>query len=216
VLSDDEKDLGVCLVDIGGGTTDLAIFTHGAIRHTAVIPIAGDQITNDIAMALRTPTKDAEELKISHGVALRQLASANEMIEVPGVGDRGPRELSRQTLAEVIEPRVEELYSLIQRELRSSGLEELLSSGIVITGGSALMKGMVELGEEVFHMPVRVGVPQYNGALAEVVRNPRYSTGMGLLMAGLDQVKRDRVAKMQGAGFKELLDKMKSWFKGNF
>jgi cell division protein FtsA len=216
VLLDDERDLGVCLVDIGGGTTDIAVFTDGAIKHTSVIPIAGDQITNDIAMALRTPTKDAEELKIAHGVALRQLASATEMIEVPGVGERGPRELSRQTLAEVIEPRVEELYSLIQRELRSSGLEELLSSGIVITGGSALMKGMVELGEEVFHMPVRVGLPQYSGALAEVVRNPRYSTGMGLLMAGLDQVKRDRHAKMQGAGFKEMLEKMKGWFKGNF
>ncbi len=216
VLLEDERDLGVCLVDIGGGTTDMAVFTDGAIKHTSVIPIAGDQITNDIAMALRTPTKDAEELKVAQGVALRQLASATEMIEVPGVGERGPRELSRQTLAEVIEPRVEELYSLIQRELRSSGLEELLSSGIVITGGSALMKGMVELGEEVFHMPVRVGVPNYNGALAEVVRNPRYSTGMGLLMAGLDQVKRDRHARIQGAGFKEILDKMKSWFKGNF
>ncbi len=216
VLLDDERDLGVCLVDIGGGTTDMAVFTDGAIKHTSVIPIAGDQITNDIAMALRTPTKDAEELKISHGVALRQLASTADMIEVPGVGDRGARELSRQTLAEVIEPRVEELYSLIQRELRSSGLEELLSSGIVITGGSAIMKGMVELGEEVFHMPVRVGVPQYRGALAEVVRNPRYSTGMGLLMAGLDQVKRDRHAKMQGAGFKEVFEKMKGWFKGNF
>jgi len=138
------------------------------------------------------------------------------MIEVPGIGDRPPRVMSRQTLAEVIEPRVEELYSLVQRELRSSGLEELLSSGIVITGGSALMKGMVELGEEIFHMPVRVGVPQYHGALAEVVRNPRYATGMGLLMAGLDQMKRDRHARMQGAGFKELFDKMKGWFKGNF
>jgi cell division protein FtsA len=216
VLLEDERDLGVCLVDIGGGTTDMAVFTDGAIKHTSVIPIAGDQITNDIAMALRTPTKDAEELKIAHGMALRQLASSTDMIEVPGVGDRGPRELSRQTLAEVIEPRVEELYSLIQRELRSSGLEELLSSGIVITGGSALMKGMVELGEEVFHMPVRVGLPNYEGALAEVVRNPRYSTGMGLLMAGLDQVKRDRHARIQGAGFKEVLEKMKSWFKGNF
>ena len=216
VLLEDEKDLGVCLVDIGGGTTDMAVFTDGAIKHTSVIPIAGDQITNDIAMALRTPTKDAEELKIAHGVALRQLASATDMIDVPGVGERGPRELSRQTLAEVIEPRVEELYSLIQRELRSSGLEELLSSGIVITGGSALMKGMVELGEEVFHMPVRVGVPNYNGALAEVVRNPRYSTGMGLLMAGLDQMKRDRHARIQGAGFKEVFERMKSWFKGNF
>jgi len=216
VLLDDERDLGVCLVDIGGGTTDIAVFTDGAIKHTSVIPIAGDQITNDIAMALRTPTKDAEELKVAHGVALRQLASSTEMIEVPGVGDRGPRELSRQTLAEVIEPRVEELYSLIQRELRSSGLEELLSSGIVITGGSSLMKGMVELGEEVFHMPVRVGLPHYSGALSEVVRSPRYSTAMGLLMAGLDQVKRDRHARMQGAGFKEIFDKMKSWFKGNF
>jgi cell division protein FtsA len=216
VLLDDERDLGVCLVDVGGGTTDIAVFTDGAIKHTSVIPIAGDQITNDIAMALRTPTKDAEELKITHGVALRQLASANEMIEVPGVGDRGPRELSRQTLAEVIEPRVEELYSLIQRELRSSGLEELLSSGIVITGGSSMMRGMVELGEEVFHMPVRVGLPNYSGALAEVVRSPRYSTGMGLLLAGLDQVKRDRHAKIQGAGFKEIFDRMRSWFKGNF
>jgi len=216
VLLEDERDLGVCLVDIGGGTTDMAVFTDGAIKHTSVIPIAGDQITNDIAMALRTPTKDAEELKIAHGVALRQLASSTDMIDVPGVGDRGARELSRQTLAEVIEPRVEELYSLIQRELRSSGLEELLSSGIVITGGSALMKGMVELGEEVFHMPVRVGVPNYTGALAEVVRNPRYSTGMGLLMAGLDQVKRDRHARIQGAGFKEILERMKGWFKSSF
>jgi cell division protein FtsA len=216
VLLDDERDLGVCLVDIGGGTTDIAIFTDGAIKHTAVIPIAGDQITNDIAMALRTPTRDAEELKIAHGVALRQLASPNDMIEVPGVGERGPRELSRQTLAEVIEPRVEELYSLIQRELRSSGLEELLSSGIVITGGSALMKGMVELGEEVFHMPVRVGVPNYTGALSEVVRSPRYATGMGLLMAGLESVKRDRHARMQGQGFKEVMERMKGWFKGNF
>jgi cell division protein FtsA len=216
VLLDDERDLGVCLVDIGGGTTDMAVFTDGAIKHTSVIPIAGDQITNDIAMALRTPTRDAEELKIAHGVALRQLASPSEMIDVPGVGERGPRELSRQTLAEVIEPRVEELYSLIQRELRSSGLEELLSSGIVITGGSALMKGMVELGEEVFHMPVRVGLPHYTGTLSEVVRSPRYATAMGLLMAGLEQVKRDRHARMQGQGFKDVLERMKGWFKGNF
>jgi cell division protein FtsA len=216
VLLDDEKELGVCLVDVGGGTTDIAVFTDGAIRHTSVIPIAGDQITNDIAMALRTPTKDAEELKIQHGVALRQLASTTEMIEVPGVGERGPRELSRQTLAEVIEPRVEELYSLIQRELRSSGLEELLSSGIVLTGGSSLMRGMVELGEEVFHMPVRVGVPNYTGALSEVVRNPRYATAVGLLMAGLDQVKREQHARMQGQGFKDVFERMRLWFKGNF
>ncbi len=216
VLSQDEKDLGVCLVDVGGGTTDIAIFTGGAIRHTAVIPIAGDQITNDIAMALRTPTKDAEDIKIAHGCALRQLASVNDLIEVPGVGDRSPRQLSRQTLAEVIEPRVEELYSLIQRELRASGFEELLSSGIVLTGGSAAMQGMVDLGEEVFHMPVRVGVPNYSGGLSEVVRNPRYSTGVGLLISGLEQMKRDQHVRMQVGSLNQLVERMKKWFTGNF
>ncbi len=216
VLSQDEKDLGVCLVDIGGGTTDIAIFTGGSIRHTAVIPIAGDQITNDIAMALRTPTKDAEEIKMAHGCALRQMASVNDVIEVPGVGDRDPRQMSRQTLAEVIEPRVEELYSLIQRELRASGFEELLSSGIVLTGGSAGMAGMVELGEEVFHMPVRLGVPNYTGGLSEVIRNPRFSTGVGLLMSGLEQRKRDEHVRLHSANFKGVFDKMASWFKGNF
>ena len=216
VLSQDEKDLGVCLVDIGGGTTDIAIFTGGAIRHTAVIPIAGDQITNDIAMALRTPTKDAEDIKIAHGCALRQLASVNDVIEVPGVGDRSPRQLSRQTLAEVIEPRVEELYSLIQRELRGSGFEELLSSGVVITGGSSAMRGMVELGEEVFHMPVRLGVPNYSGGLSEVMRNPRYSTGVGLLISGLEQMKRDQHVRMQVGSLNQLVERMKKWFTGNF
>ena len=167
VLNDDEKDLGVCLMDIGGGTTDIAVFAGGAIRHTAVIPIAGDQVTNDIAMTLRTPTKEAEELKVRHGCALRQLADPNAVIEVPGVGERGPRKLSKPMLAEVIEPRIEELYSLVQAELRRSGFEELLSSGIVLTGGSALLQGMTELGEEVFHLPVRVGIPAYAGGLAE-------------------------------------------------
>jgi cell division protein FtsA len=216
VLSEDEKDLGVCLVDIGGGTTDVAVFIEGAIRHTAVIPIAGDQVTNDIAMALRTPTKDAEDLKVAHGCALRQLAQAGEMIEVPGVAERGPRQLSRQTLAEVIEPRVEELYTLIQAELRRSGFEELLSSGIVLTGGSSVMRGMVELGEEVFHMPVRLGVPNYVGGLAEVVRNARFSTGMGLLLAGYDQHKRHQLVRMQTSSFQQILERMKNWFKGNF
>jgi cell division protein FtsA len=216
VVSEDEKDLGVALVDVGGGTTDLAIFTHGAIRHTAVIPIAGDQITNDIAMALRTPTKDAEDLKQRYGCALSQLADPQQMIEVPGIGERGPRELSRKTLAEVIEPRVEELYSLVQAELRRSGYEELLSSGIVITGGSSMMQGMVELGEEIFHMPVRVGVPHYTGALAEVVKHPRYSTGVGLLVAGMQQHRSRELAQMHIGSFQQLLDRMKSWFTGNF
>ena len=216
VLSEDEKDLGVCLVDIGGGTSDIAVFTQGAIRHTSVIPIAGDQITNDIAMALRTPTKDAEEIKRRYGCALRELAESQQMVDVPGVGDRGSRQLSRQTLAEVIEPRVEELYSLIQAELRRSGFEELLSSGVVITGGSSVMQGMVELGEEIFHMPVRVGTPNYVGGLAEVVRNPRYSTVVGLLMAGITDYEREQIARMQSASFKQVFDRMRTWIQGNF
>ena len=215
VLSEDEKDLGVCLVDIGGGTTDIAIFTHGAIRHTAVIPIAGDQITNDIAMALRTPTPDAETIKIRHGVSLRQLADANEMVEVPGIGERAPRMMSRQTLAEVIEPRVEELFSLVQKVLRESGFEELLSSGVVLTGGSATMQGMVELGEEIFHMPVRIGLPVYSGGLADVVRNPRYATAMGLLLEGASHLQQGQVMR-QGGSFKAVLARMREWFQRNF
>ncbi|MHB1300463.1 MAG: cell division protein FtsA [Burkholderiales bacterium] len=216
VLSEDEKDLGVCLVDIGGGTADIAVFSQGAIRHTAVIPIAGDQITNDIAMALRTPTKEAEDIKVRYGCALRQLADPAEMIEVPGVGERGARQLSRQTLAEVIEPRVEELYSLIQAELRRSRFEELLSSGIVITGGSSAMAGMVELGEEVFHMPVRLGIPQYVGGLAEVVRTPRFSTGVGLLLMGLEQHKRQSLISMHSGSLGQIFERMKGWFQRSF
>ncbi|MBI5752717.1 MAG: cell division protein FtsA [Hydrogenophilales bacterium] len=214
VLTEDEKDLGVCLVDIGGGTADIAVFTNGAIRHTAVIPIAGDQITNDIAMALRTPTKEAEDIKRAQGCALRQLAHPSEMIEVPSVGERAARQLSRQTLAEVIEPRIEEMYSLVQAELRRSGFEELISSGIVLTGGSSLMQGMVELGEEVFHMPVRLGMPQYVGGLSEVVRNPRYATGVGLLLAGLEQYQRHQLVRMQSSSIQQVFEKMKSWFQG--
>ncbi|MHB8915294.1 MAG: cell division protein FtsA [Thiobacillus sp.] len=215
VLTEDEKELGVCLVDIGGGTTDIAVFTNGAIRHTAVIPVAGDQVNNDIAVALRTPPKEAEDIKIQHGCALRQLADARDMIEVPGIGDRPPRTLSRQTLAEFIEPRMEELYSLVQAELRRSGFEELMSSGVVITGGSAGMRGMVELGEEVFHMPVRLGWPRYAGALSDMMHNPRYATCMGLLLAGLEERGRD-VPKLTGGSIKDIFDRMKSWFKGNF
>ena len=213
VLTEDEKDLGVALVDIGGGTTDIAVFTQGAIRHTAVIPIAGDQITNDIALALRTPLKDAEDIKIAHGCALRQLAGAHDMVEVPGVGERGPRQLSRQTLAEVIGPRVVELYELVQAELRRSGFEELMRSGIVITGGSAAMQGMVDLGEEVFHMPVRLGLPQYDGGLSEMMRNPRYATGVGLLLAGIDQQERHQPSKLSGSSLQQIFERMKGWFK---
>jgi len=215
VLSEDERELGVALVDVGGGTTDIAIFREGAIRHTAVIPIAGDQITNDVAMALRTPTPEAELIKIRHGCALRQLADPGETIEVPGLGDRPPRSLSRQTLAEVIEPRVEELYTLVQQVLRQSGFEELLSSGVVLTGGSSVMQGMVELGEEIFHMPVRLGVPRYAGGLADVVQSPRYATAMGLLAEGRAQLERGILARQTGS-FRGTLRRMRQWFQRNF
>jgi cell division protein FtsA len=216
VLTEDEKELGVVLVDIGGGTTDIAIFTGGAIRHTAVIPIAGDQITNDIAMALRTPTADAEDIKISHGVAKQVLANPDDTIEVPGIGERGPRSLSRQALAAVIEPRVEELFALVQQVVRESGYEELLSSGVVLSGGTALMEGMVELGEDIFLKPVRVGVPDYQGSLADVVRSPRFATAMGLLEEARVQRLRGRRAAQQHSGLRDVLQRMKEWFASSF
>jgi cell division protein FtsA len=216
VLTEDEKELGVCLVDIGGGTTDIAVFKQGAIRHTAVVPIAGDQMTNDVAVAFRTPTQAAEEIKIKHGCALRQLADPREIVEVPGVDGRDPRQLSVQTLAEVLEPRVVELYELVLNELRRSGMEEMIASGIVITGGSAMMRGMVELGEEIFHMPVRLGMPRYVGGLSEVVSNPRYATGVGLVLMGKQQLERHLSGQMESSSFGRILDKMKSWFQGNF
>jgi cell division protein FtsA len=216
VLTEDEKELGVCLVDIGGGTTDIAVFTEGAIRHTAVIPIAGDQVTNDIAVALRTPTQHAEEIKIKYACALTQLASADETIEVPSVGERPVRRLARQTLAEVVEPRYEELFTLIQAELRRSGFEDLCAAGIVMTGGSSKMEGAVELAEEIFHMPVRQGMPQYVSGLVDVVRNPIYSTGVGLLLFGYqNRALRDTESRMTG-GFTSVWRRMRSWFQGNF
>ena len=216
VLTEDEKELGVVLVDIGGGTCDIAIFTGGAIRHTAVIPIAGDQITSDIAMALRTPTADAEEIKLRHGVAKQVLANPDDMIEVPGIGERGPRSMSRQALAAVIEPRVEELFALVQQVVRESGYEELLSSGVVLTGGTAMMDGMVELGEDMFLKPVRIGVPDYQGSLSDVVRSPRYSTVMGLLQEARVQRLRGRRVAHQRGGFRDILTRMREWFAGNF
>ena len=216
VLTEDEKELGVCLVDIGGGTTDIAVFTDGSIRHTAVIPIAGDQVTNDIAVALRTPTQHAEEIKIKYACALAQLASADDTIEVPSVGDRPARRLARHTLAEVVEPRYEELLVLVQAELRRSGFEDLAAAGIVLTGGSSRMEGLVDLAEEVFHMPVRLGTPQYVAGLVDVVRNPIYATGVGLLLFG-NQNRAQRSMEAQfGRGMRGVLGRMKSWFQGNF
>ena len=215
VLTEDEKDLGVCLVDIGGGTTDIAVFTNGAISHTAVIPIAGDHVTNDIAVALRTPTQNAEEIKVRHACALAQLANPDDTVEVPSVGNRPLRRMSRQTLAEVVEPRYVELFSLVQAELRRSGYERMIVAGVVITGGSSNMQGAVDLAEEVFHMPVRVGAPQYVGGLAELVKNPIYATGVGLLLHSRRR-QRDRSysGRVQG-GVSGIWKRMKSWFQGN-
>ncbi|MBD3653229.1 cell division protein FtsA [Kangiella sp.] len=212
VLTEDERELGVCLIDIGGGTTDIAIFTGGAIRHTAVIPIAGDQVTNDIAVALRTPTQFAEDIKIKYACALRQLTNLDETIEVPSVGDRQPRRLSRQILADVVEPRYSELFELVQAEIRRSGFENLIAAGIVITGGGSKMEGLMELAEEVFHMPVRQGMPQHIKGLVDVVKNPIYATGVGLLIYGKQDLGHHRERDV--TGFSGLFERMKKWFSG--
>ncbi|MEH6580419.1 MAG: cell division protein FtsA [Halioglobus sp.] len=217
VLTEDEKELGVCLVDIGGGTTDIAIFTDGSIRHTGVIPIAGDQVTNDIAMALRTPTQHAEEIKIKYACALTQLAGADETIKVPSVGDRPPRDLSRQALAEVVEPRYDELFTLVQAELRRSGFEDMVPAGIVLTGGTSKMEGVVELAEEIFHMPVRVGFPASVKGLTDIVRNPIYATGVGLLLYGNQhQADGSSVAARSSGSGESVFNRMKAWVQSNF
>lgn len=215
-LTDDEKELGVCLVDIGGGTTDIAVLRHGSIRHTAVIPIAGDQINNDIAVAFRTPLPSAEEIKIKHGYAARSLASASEQIEIPVVDGKESKTISTLSLAEVIEARLVELYELVASELKRSGMEDMIASGIVITGGSSLMKGMVNLGESVFRMPVRIGTPRNVGGLSEVVDNPRYSTGIGLLLMGKGQLEKEMMNQIDGNSINQIFMKMKNWFQGNF
>ena len=216
VLTQDERDLGVALVDIGAGTTDVAIFAGGAIRHTAVIPIAGDLITSDIAMALRTPTKDAEDIKVMSGYAKQLLADPDAQVEVPGLGDRSPRMLSQQALAGVIEPRVEEIFVLVQQAIRESGYEEVLSSGIVITGGSAVMPGMVELGEDIFLKPVRRGLPRYNSALSDMVAQARAATVMGLLEEARFARMRGYKVSQKAGSMHTALGRVKDWFVGNF
>ena len=215
VLTEDEKELGVCLVDIGGGTSDIAIFTEGSIRHTGVIPIAGDQVTNDIAMALRTPTDDADEIKVKYACALTQLANGADSIKVPSVGDRPPRELSRQALAEVVEPRYVELFTLVQQELQRSGFQDMLAAGIVLTGGTSKMEGVVDLAEEIFHAPVRIGAPHNVAGLADIVRNPIYSTGVGLLLYGLKQFQEQGGIITKGEPRITLVSRVKSWFQGD-
>ena len=216
VLTEDENELGVCLVDIGGGTTDIAIFTEGSIRHTGVIPIAGDQVTNDIAMALRTPTQHAEEIKIKYACALTQLARPEQTIKVPSVGDRLPRDLSRQALAEVVEPRYDELFTLVQAELRRSGFEDLIPAGIVLTGGTSKMEGVVDLAEEIFHMPVRVGKPQNVTGLKDIVENPIYATGVGLLQYGASRQEETLPGRGSGSAEAGLWQRLRAWLQNNF
>jgi cell division protein FtsA len=218
ILTEDEKDLGVCLVDIGGGTSDIAIFTEGAVRYTSVIPIAGDQVTNDIAVAMRTPTQYAEDIKIKYACALAKLANAEEMIEVPSVGARPPRYLARQTLADVIEPRYEELLTLVQAELRRSGYEDLIAAGVVLTGGSAKMDGVIELAEEVFRVPVRIGYPKFVTGLIDVVRNPIHATGVGLLLFGY-KYRHERISDITasgGQGVRSIFGRVRGWIQNNF
>ncbi len=215
ILTEDEKELGVCMIDIGGGTTDIAIFTDGAIRHTAVIPIAGDQVTNDIAIALRTPSRNAEDIKLKYACALQDLTDSNQMIDIPTVGDRQGRHISRRALAEIVEARYEELFNLVAAEIRRSGLEDLISAGIVLTGGASKVEGAVELAERVFKIPVRLGVPQHITGMTEVINNPVYATGVGLLLYGMQQ--RDvQVDPLTQSNLKGLWGRMRGWFQGNF
>lgn len=216
VLTDDEKELGVCLVDMGAGTTDIAVFIEGAIRHTAVIPIAGDQVTNDIAVALRTPTQNAEEIKLKHGCALIDLANSEQTVEVPGVGDRPRRRLTKRALAEVIEPRYEELFRLVQAELRRSGFDEAVAAGIVLTGGAAQIPGAIDLAENIFKIPVRLGVPQGVTGLTEVINNPIYATSVGLLIMGKQHFYDNSLVAPSENSIKDLWGRMKNWFQGNF
>lgn len=221
VLTEDEKEHGVCLVDVGGGTTDVAVFARGAIRHTAVIAVAGDQVTNDIATALYTPTQDADEIKMKHACAVAQDVDPEQTINVPGMGDRPARKLSRQTLAEVVEPRYDELFSLVLQEIGKSGYAGKLAAGVVLTGGSAKIEAATALAESIFHMPVRIGMPQSLrvGGMGEVLRNPIYSSGVGLLLYGKKQVEENlhaRPVQKAGSGMGDALQKLRSWVARNF
>ncbi len=215
VLTVDEKELGVVLVDIGAGTTDIAVFVNGAICHTASLPIAGDQVTNDIAHLLRTPTPEAENIKVRYACALAQLTTAEESIQVPGVGERPARRLARQALAEAVQNRYEEMFEMVQAELRRSGYEERVRAGLVLTGGASKMEGVAELAEEMLHMPVRMGIPQHVGGLGEVVGNPVHATGVGLLLWG-SQIENPRRPVVAAGKVGNLISKMRSWYRGQF
>lgn len=215
VLTEDEKNLGVCLVDIGGGTTDIAIFADGAIRHTAVIPIAGSQVTSDIAVALRVSTQNAEEIKLQHGSVIMDRAD-KKSIQIPKIGDHSKKDIPLQMLSHVIEARYDELFSLVHAELRRSGFEDLISSGVVLTGGAAKVKGAVQLAERIFQTGVRIGVPQNIAGMSEIVDNPIYATGVGLVLYGQRQANQPRMSVPMQRSVKSVVGRMRSWFQGNF
>ncbi len=211
VLTDDERELGVCLVDIGAGTTDIAIYAQGAVRYTRALPVGGDQVTNDIAFGIHTPTGNAEEIKIKYACALPQLAHSDETVQVPSVGDRPPRRLARQALAQCVHDRYEEIFEMVQDELRRSGLDNLISAGVVLTGGAAPMEGALELAEEVFHKMVRIGAPQLTGGRAEAVAAPVHATAVGLLL----HAARNEVA-MPAGNLDRMIGRLKGWLGKNF
>ena len=216
VLTDDEKELGICVVDMGAGTMDISVFTGGALRHTAVIPVAGNQVTSDIAKIFRTPLSHAEEIKVQYACALRQMVSMEENIEVPSVGGRPARSMSRHTLAEVVEPRYHELFELVQEELRECGLEDQIAAGYVLTGGTAKMEGVVEFAEEVFQMPVRVAQPADVCGLKEYVNDPTYSTVVGLLHYGMQANQQQNNEQKKSESVGSIGSRVLAWFKGEF
>lgn len=216
VLTQDEKDLGVLLVDIGGGTSDIAIFKDGAIVHTGVLAIGGNHITNDISVGLRSPFDEAEKIKIRHGCALASMVSADETIDVPGVGGRKARVVPRRVLAEIIEPRVEEIFSLIQREVMKSGYQQILSGGVVITGGATLLEGMPELAEFIFELPVKRGLPLNIGGLRDVVNSPKFATAVGLLKYGARNMQKSRFPIREKNIYDKVRGSMRSWIKDLF
>ena len=216
VLTDDEKELGACVVDVGGGTIDIAIFTNGALRHTAVIPVAGNQVTSDIAKIFRTPIAHAEDIKVQYACALRNMAGMEENIEVPSVGGRPARSMSRHTLAEVVEPRYQEIFELIAEEINKSGLEDQIAAGVVLTGGTAKMEGAVEFAEEVFQMPVRLGQPINIQGLTEYVDDPSYATAVGLLQYGMEKRHSNQQETRSSEGVGGIIGRISSWFKGEF
>ncbi len=211
VLSVEERELGVAMVDIGGGTTDLAIFAEGSIRHTSVLPIGGQHLTTDLAIGLRTPQAEAEKIKVRHGVALAELAKDEETIQVPGVGERLPRTVPRKSVGEIIEPRVEEIFDLVRREIARAGYEGILAAGAVITGGTSMLEGMFEAAERVLDLPVRRGIPAGVGGLRDIVSNPMYATGVGLILYAHGHADELEVGGIRGGRRGRIVDRMRSW-----